>query len=117
MACTGRFATIVRKDEWYKFFKARYLAIDLRCGVADNLKLMSDNGSDEREFLHNLASPLSTALFLVDALLDSVQKRATGDPGELEQVIKIYKSLDKIKNLLKDRREELIKRGVSGKGP
>jgi hypothetical protein len=73
---------------------------------------MSEDGSDERTFLHDLASPLGTAMFLTDSVLDGVQSRPGVDPDELMQLGQIFEALEKMKKMLQDRREILIKRGV-----
>lgn len=72
----------------------------------------SSNGSDEREFLHELASPLGTAIFVIDAVIDTVQSRPGVDPDELIQLAEIFQALEKMKKLLQGRREVLVKRGV-----
>lgn len=74
---------------------------------------MSDDGSDEREFLHNLASPLSTAIFLVDAALDNIQSRPEANADDVMQLVDAYQALERVKMLLQERREILIKRGVT----
>ena len=70
------------------------------------------DGSDEREFLHDLATPLGTALLLTDSLLDDVQNRPNVEPDDLMRLGEIYNSLEKLNNSLKIRREILVSRGV-----
>lgn len=70
------------------------------------------DGSDERQFLHDLASPLGTALFVADALLESLQGKTGRSAGDLLQAGEIYQALMQLKKLLEERRQILIKRGV-----
>lgn len=72
------------------------------------------NETDEKKFLHDLANPVSTALFLVDVVLESFQNRPDLNQDELLQLQEICHSLDKVKDLIQDRREFLEKRGASG---
>lgn len=74
--------------------------------------LIADNGSDEREFLHDLATPISTALFLADCVLDRLQSRSDVDQEDRAELTKIYEALEKVTQLLEKRREVLIARGV-----
>lgn len=73
--------------------------------------MKSENGSDEREFLHDLASPIGTSIFLIDAVLEAMQTR-NSDPDDLLRLADAYQELQKVKKLLQGRREILIKRGV-----
>ena len=72
----------------------------------------SNNGIDEREFLHDLATPIGTALFLADCMMDRLQSRLDVDPEEKTELTKIYEALEKITKMLYQRREILIARGV-----
>lgn len=72
--------------------------------------------SDERKFLHDIASPLGTAMFLMDVLLDSLRDRAAVNPDELEQATQVCQALEKARQMLKDRRQALIDRGVPSSG-
>ena len=78
------------------------------------------NQSDEREFLHDLASPLGTAIFLTDVVLERIQNKvevpSEAVKEEIQRIGQIYESLNKISKMLQERREILIKRGVSGAG-
>ena len=67
---------------------------------------------DEREFLHDLATPIGTALFLVDCMMDRMQSRADVCEDERVELTKIYEALRKITKMLHNRREVLISRGV-----
>ncbi len=74
--------------------------------------MKAPNGSDERKFLHDLASPVGAALFLVDIVIDGLQSRPDIDSKELRRTGEVYQSLEKVKLMLHERREILIKRGV-----
>lgn len=71
--------------------------------------------SDEREFLHDLASPLGTATYIAEAVLDSLDERTVKEFPELEQLQQLHEALQKMKSKLNERREVLIKRGVPSK--
>jgi signal transduction histidine kinase len=64
-------------------------------------------GQDERKFLHDLANPLAIAAGMVDALLDE----ELGEPlteTQKRRATKAQAALDRIRDLLKGRRAELI---------
>ncbi len=63
----------------------------------------------ERKFLHDLATPLGTAMLLTDIILEDIQTRADIDPEDVMKLGDIYKALEKIKSLIYERREILIK--------
>ena len=67
---------------------------------------------NERKFLHDIASPLGTAIFLLDMTLEDMAKRPGIDPMELDQVKQAYQSLKQTQTMLEARREVLIKLGV-----
>ena len=68
--------------------------------------------SDERKFLHDIASPVGTALFVVDMVLDSMGSRSDVSAEELTQIKQVYEMLEKIKKTIEQRREVLIAQGV-----
>ena len=72
--------------------------------------------SNERKFLHDMANFLGTAMFLMDALLDSAQSRSGVDSGERLQMGQINEALEKMKKMIEERRELLRKEGVPGAG-
>ena len=72
----------------------------------------NNDGSDEREFLHDLASPLGTAMLLADSLLEDLQERTSIDPDDVMRMVDIHQALERLSKLLKNRREILIARGV-----
>ena len=65
----------------------------------------------ERTFIHDLASPLSTAIFLLDMVVEDLQSRQGGVPEELTGVVKAYSALERIRTLLSERCAFLIGQG------
>ena len=58
----------------------------------------------ERKFLHDIASPLTTAIFLLEVVLSSTGK----NPENLnEKLEKVHAALQKSQNILHARREVL----------
>lgn len=74
----------------------------------------------ERKFLHDLASPLGTTMFLIDAHLETLRERAGADPAQqlqdIQQVEKIYAAVEKVRAILNARREALVQEAGSGGG-
>jgi hypothetical protein len=66
---------------------------------------------EERQFLHDIASPLGTAMFLVDAVLEDLTSKPNPDADEVAQMNAIYQALQSIQKLLQERREILIRNG------
>lgn len=58
----------------------------------------------ERKFLHDIANPLTTAIFLMDVILSSM---ATKPENLNEKLEKVHAALQKSQNLLQARREVL----------
>lgn len=71
-----------------------------------------NNGSDERKFLHDLASPLAAAIYNLESILDWKQSKPGADPEEISQLVQALEALGQVRRLLTERREVLIKRGV-----
>lgn len=70
---------------------------------------MTTEAEDERKFLHDIASPIGTALFLLDAIVEVSQSQALS-AEDLELVKKAFDSLIRVKELLHDRRSTLLAR-------
>lgn len=62
---------------------------------------------DERKFLHDLASPLGTAVFIMDALTETF----SGSADEKVMISQAQEALDKVQKLLQERRVFLVKKG------
>jgi hypothetical protein len=75
------------------------------------------DGTDERTFLHDLATPLGTAMLLADSILEDVRTRPSVDPDDLMRLENIFQSLEKLDCLIRDRRQDLISRGVPSARP
>lgn len=68
--------------------------------------------TNERKFLHDLGSPLGTAIFIAEALLDDLQVRAGTNPDDLMQLKELYSALDRVRKIIEARREVLIHQSV-----
>jgi hypothetical protein len=64
--------------------------------------------NEERKFLHDLATPLGTAILLADMILQNSKKKPQVSAEEIEQMEMIANALDKIQIKLKERRQHLI---------
>jgi hypothetical protein len=82
--------------------------------MREEQKMPEEN--DEREFLHDLASPLGTALYIADAILDSQGERGEEGLPEFEELKQLFCALQKMKTKMAERRETLIRRGVPSRG-
>jgi len=67
---------------------------------------------EERKFLHDIASPVGTAIFVTDILLDSMKERPDVNAEELTQVKQIADLLENVKKMIEARRAVLIAQGV-----
>lgn len=67
--------------------------------------------NDERDFLHNLATPLATAYMAIDVALEMMRARKDADKEELEQLTSAFEALEKLNSMVIHRREILIKPG------
>lgn len=63
--------------------------------------------NDERKFLHDIATPTCTAIFVIDTLLDDVKNRPNAKQEEIEQLKQIFNSLEKIKKAIEARKEKI----------
>ncbi len=71
------------------------------------------DGSDERQFLHDLASPLGTAVFLLDIVIEDLKARlGAADSEELKHLATIHQQMERMRQMLGARRQLLIDRGV-----
>jgi FtsZ-binding cell division protein ZapB len=69
---------------------------------------MSNN--EERRFLHDIASPLGTVFFLVDAAIESLKEKLNGETDEVTQLQDAYAALQQVKQMIQSRRQILIER-------
>ena len=69
------------------------------------------NQSEERKFLHDIASPVGTGLFMMDGMLERMSQEPGTDPKLLAQLKRIYETFDKMRLMIQDRRSVLIEAG------
>ena len=50
--------------------------------------------TEERKFLHDVAGPVGTAIFLLDILLESMNERADMNADDLAQVKQVFQTLE-----------------------
>ncbi len=63
-----------------------------------------ERNSGERKFLHDISNPLTTALFLLDTMIDSNGENPA--PG-MERLVKVRMALRRSQEMVHARREEL----------
>ena len=66
-----------------------------------------DNKSLERKFLHDVSTPVGSALFLTDILMESMRSENPDHPG-LKQMTDLMDALTTVKHLIDVRRAEVI---------
>jgi hypothetical protein len=70
--------------------------------------------SNERKFLHDVASPIGAAMFLMDVLVEGMKARPDVNAEELAQAQRVFELLETVNRMLAHRREDLIQQGVPG---
>lgn len=65
---------------------------------------------EERAFLHEIASPLGSAVLMLDIVIESARSRPESEKT-LKELKMTQKALERMKELLQSRREILIQRG------
>ena len=68
-----------------------------------------DDGVDERRFLHDLSTPLSTVLLILDATLDQLSAGSVITYDEIAQITQAYESADKMRKFLEERKDVVKK--------
>jgi Mg2+ and Co2+ transporter CorA len=68
---------------------------------------MSANPEEERKFLHDISSPLSTGLFLMDSILNSIRNKLGESAEEVTRLNELQKALMRMRDLVKVRRDLL----------
>jgi hypothetical protein len=69
-------------------------------------------GNEEDKFLHNLATPLGTALLILDAFIEEVEARKASEaPEDAKRLKDIYQALERMSVLLRERKEYLVLKG------
>jgi hypothetical protein len=64
--------------------------------------------TDERKFIHDIASPLGSAIFILDMALETMKSTANSNSEEWVQIQQVADILSQLKKKLEDRRELLI---------
>ncbi len=62
--------------------------------------------SPERQFIHDLANPLSTAMFVLDSRLSAPPPDAVAEAAQLRKALA---ALERVQILMTDRRAKLIR--------
>ena len=77
----------------------------------------SDAQSDERKFLHDLASPLAAALFTLDTLSEEAKLAGGAAAVEADTLARAQAALVQMHRLLVERRAVLIRQVVKPRFP
>ncbi len=77
--------------------------------------MSGENDQEERKFLHDVANPIATAIFVLDGFIEDLGELPDSPNRSmlLEQITSVAESLDQARKHLAERREILIRR--SGK--
>ena len=67
--------------------------------------------NDERKFLHDIANPLGTAMFTLDSAIEDLSEKPEPNLESILQLQQVRTALEKVKVILRDRRQILIERG------
>lgn len=62
----------------------------------------------EREFIHAMASPLAGVEMILESVMDDIKDKQEDPDGYGERVQEALNGLEKLKGLLKERREEVL---------
>lgn len=68
---------------------------------------------EERKFLHDVASPLAAAIFVIDMLKDEAEEKSGPDSREAKQARQVHELLLRMKTLVEERRAALTQSGDS----
>jgi hypothetical protein len=75
---------------------------------------------EERKFLHDVSSPVGTLMFVVEAVCNSLNERGVATPEDQEQLTQLRKQLDRVRDMIVERRKALHERsavvGLPGAG-
>ena len=64
--------------------------------------------NSERKFLHDISSPLGTALLLSDSLAETVQPGTALTEESVDQIKTVLHELERVRTIIQKRREFLI---------
>lgn len=65
---------------------------------------------EERAFLHEIATPLGSAMLMIDILIERMQEAGKTE-AEIKELKVTMKALEQMKTLLQNRRNILVKKG------
>lgn len=68
----------------------------------------------ERKFLHDISSPVGTAIFVLDMVMDDLQSTSPESPS-LPRIQQAYALLEQIKSSIEGRRKEILSEAASEK--
>jgi hypothetical protein len=68
---------------------------------------------DEKLFLHNMASPLSVATFLIDAMVENAGAKAI----DVNQLREVLESLNTVNQMMRERRKAMMAKGQNREKP
>jgi hypothetical protein len=63
----------------------------------------------EAEFLHTMATPLATAIIIVDSIQENLKSKSGSEADENKQLVDLMSTLEQIRSLIRNRRELLPK--------
>jgi hypothetical protein len=66
--------------------------------------------SEERKFLHDLSTPISTVFFLLDMVIEKLKEDTEKNQLEIKMLESAVKSMQSAKELMRLRREDIISR-------
>jgi hypothetical protein len=64
--------------------------------------------NNERVFLHDIASPLGAAMFIMDSVIDDLKDRPIPDEEAIQQLVQVQQALEKLKLILQNRKQTLV---------
>lgn len=70
--------------------------------------------SKERKFIHDLSNRLAIAYGLVDVMIDEGKQAGSLDEQQLSRLERVRSNLERMKDLMKSRRQEIIEDEGSG---
>ncbi len=68
------------------------------------------NVKEERKFLHDISTPISSVFFLLDMVIEKLSQDQSHNEEELKMLNTATKSMNTVKDLIQKRREILIER-------
>lgn len=71
-------------------------------------QLSSSHAKGEKDFIHDLSTPLGTAILVLDSLLEGMKENPSIELQDVERLKTVYSMLDRLKNLVHSRRETLM---------